>query len=149
MAMKQLLGGSALAILFLLVLSPAAAQRDTTWRVQYNQKTALTHDDPQSLATPVEVRRLKFKDEFRIYFRLSDLMPKTQTLTLLDAKKQIVWQKSFEKITERRPPMFTGQMLIKTKKKLFGLYTLELTAPELIRPVRVAQLQIRAAEKKR
>lgn len=140
---------AALALALLLVGVGARAQRDTTWRVQINQRTALTHDDPQSLSAPVEVKRLKLKDEFRIYFRLSDLMPKTQTLTLVDSKKQIVWQKTFEKITERKPPMFTGQMLIKTKKKLVGLLTLEVTAPELMRPVRVAQLQVRSVEKKR
>lgn len=146
--MRQLL----FLLLLALPLSAAAQQRDTTWRVQYNQKTLLTHDDAQSLATPVEVKKLRFKDEFRVLFRLSDLMPKEQTLRLVDAKRQVVWEKSFDKIRDSKPPLFKGSELIKAatkgKKKLTGTFTLVVTAPELARERVLATVIIRAVEKK-
>jgi hypothetical protein len=145
--MKALL----LLLLFGAPFALTAQTRDTTWRVQLNQRTVINHEGADANREPVEIKKLKKADVVKVVFRLSELMPKEQTLELLDAKKQVVWTKTYTKITESKAPSVEGEDLIKaankSKLKIVGRLTLVIKAPELIRACVLGELQIRAIEK--
>jgi hypothetical protein len=138
-------------LLFVAPLALCAQTRDTTWRVQLNQRTVINHEGAESNREPAEIKKLKKADVVKVIFRLSELMPKEQTLELLDAKKQVVWTKTYTKITESKAPSVEGEDLIKaaskSKLKLVGKLTLVVKAPELMRACVLGELQIRALEK--